>query len=110
MFSSCQGAADQGEGAQSSAAVRAHRGGALEAPGGAEAERGAPQGCGGGEEEAAAGGGEGQIAQIFHLYVCNTFLHMISTIKTKNILKYLIRNIRGFLVNIFIPNVLPESS
>lgn len=54
------GAADPGEGAQGSAAVRAHSGGALEAAGGAEAERGAPQGCSGGEEEAAARGGEGQ--------------------------------------------------
>jgi len=40
--SSGPGAADQGEGAPSSAAVRAHGGGALEAAGRAEAERGAP--------------------------------------------------------------------
>lgn len=56
-----QGATDQGEGAQGSAAVWAHSGGTLEAAGGAEAERGAPQSCRGGEEEAAAGGGEGQL-------------------------------------------------
>lgn len=56
-----QGAADQGEGAQGSAAVRAHGGGTLEAAGGAEAERGAPQSRSWGEEEAAARGGEGQL-------------------------------------------------
>lgn len=56
-----QGATDQGEGAQGSAAVWAHSGGTLEAAGGAEAERGAPQSRRGGEEEAAAGGGEGQL-------------------------------------------------
>lgn len=56
-----QGAADQGEGAQSSAAVRTHSGGTLAAAGGAEAERGAPQNCSGGEEEAAARGGQGQL-------------------------------------------------
>lgn len=55
-----QGATDQGEGAQSSAAVWTHCGGTLEAAGGAEAERGAPQSCCGGEEEAAARGGKGQ--------------------------------------------------
>lgn len=62
VSSSGQGAAYQGEGAQSSAAVRTHSGGALEAAGGAEAERGAPQSRGGGEEEAAARGGEGQLS------------------------------------------------
>lgn len=59
VSSSGQGATDQGEGAQGSAAVRTHGRGALEAAGGAETERGAPQGCSGGEEEAAARGGEG---------------------------------------------------
>lgn len=54
VHSSGPGAANQREGAQSSAAVRAHGGGTLEAAGGAEAERGAPQNCSGGEEEAAA--------------------------------------------------------
>lgn len=54
VSSSGQGATDQGEGAQSTAAVRADGGGALEEAGGAETKGGTPQSCGGGEEEAAA--------------------------------------------------------
>lgn len=101
MFSSCQRAADQGEGAQSSAAVRAHRGGALEAPGGAEAERGASQGCSGGEEEAAARGGEGQIFAKNLPFICVqhrrvTFPHINNYTLTKNTLKFLKFNIRVY--------------
>lgn len=68
-----QGAADQREGAQSSAAVWAHGGGALEAAGGAKAERGAPQSSSGGEAKAAARGGEGQ-ANILCRFVCKTVM------------------------------------
>lgn len=67
-----QGAADQGEGAQSSAAVRTHRGGALEAAGGAEAERGDPQSCSRREEAAAARGGEGQLIENLPVHCDNT--------------------------------------
>lgn len=68
VSSSGPGATDQGEGAQSTAAVWADGGGALEEAGGAETKGGTPQSCGGGEEEAAAWGGEGEHTESAHTH------------------------------------------